>query len=322
MDDRRNYYRVLHLQPDAPIELVRVNFRTLMVKLGAHPDLGGENWSAAHLNAAYHTLSDPVRRSEYDRELLRRYDIKILAEGRAKTRARSSPQPKKQGVNSRNYYRVLQSQRDAPLEILKASHGALRLAHPGDATLLDQALALLRDPNRRETYDRLLEVCDHVEALARMSAEFGDPAGGYESVIASYCAFCKRPHMRQEEKSPDALCLECNSPLFPPPRALLDLARRAVVRVSRTDAVTLYFDWPSSGIPGRVIDLSPTGMSCVTAASLDLDDVIKIVSEDFDAIGTVAHVRRVGKPKLTTAGMRFQTVRFPLARGNFRSIKA
>ena len=48
--------------------------------------------------------------------------------------------------------------------------------------------------------------------------------------------------------------------------------------------------------------------------------IVKIASEDFDAIGTVAHARRTGE--LTTAGLRFQTVRFPLARGNFRSLKA
>ena len=94
MNDRRNYYRVLHLQPDAPIELVRVNYRTMMQKLGAHPDLGGEDWTAAHLNDAYRVLTDPELRAEYDRELLSQWDLAAIAQGRAKAKARTVSGPR------------------------------------------------------------------------------------------------------------------------------------------------------------------------------------------------------------------------------------
>jgi len=289
-----------------------------MQKLGAHPDLGGENWTASHLNAAYKTLSDPDRRAAYDRELLAEFDIEVIAEGRPKSKARRETQSPRADINRRNYYRILQTQRDAPFEILQASHAALRATSPHNAVILDEALALLGNKELRATYDRLLGACGHQDALVRIHSELGaNPA--YQPLIKAYCAFCKRPHSSVEEHSPDARCVECRSPLFPPPRALLELARRTLERVSRADPVTLFFDWPSQGIPGRVTDLSPTGMRCETNAPLDQNDVVKITSDHFDAVGSVAYTRHI--ESLTEAGMRFLTVRFPRAVGTFRSLK-
>jgi hypothetical protein len=66
MKNRRNYYRILHVQPDAPMEIIRTSYRALMHKLKMHPDLGGDHWAAALLNEAFSTLSDPGRRGAYD----------------------------------------------------------------------------------------------------------------------------------------------------------------------------------------------------------------------------------------------------------------
>ena len=46
VNNRRNHYRMLFVQPDAPFEVIRANYRTLMGKLKLHPDLGGEHWNA------------------------------------------------------------------------------------------------------------------------------------------------------------------------------------------------------------------------------------------------------------------------------------
>lgn len=67
MQNKRNYYRVLHLQPDAPQPMVRMAYRTIMQKLKAHPDLGGEEWNASLINEAYDVLSDPKKRASYDK---------------------------------------------------------------------------------------------------------------------------------------------------------------------------------------------------------------------------------------------------------------
>ena len=67
--ERRNHYRILHVQPEAPPEVIKSSYRALMAKL--HPDLGGDHERAARLNAAYTVLSDPELRRAYDRTLKR-----------------------------------------------------------------------------------------------------------------------------------------------------------------------------------------------------------------------------------------------------------
>lgn len=67
MENRRNYYRILHVQPDAPTEIIKSSYRTLMQKLRMHPDLGGDQWNATLINEAYETLMNPGKRAEYDR---------------------------------------------------------------------------------------------------------------------------------------------------------------------------------------------------------------------------------------------------------------
>jgi len=64
--NRRNYYRILHVQPDAPMEVIRACYRTLMSTLRHHPDLGGDHETAAVINEAYATLSDDAKRAAYD----------------------------------------------------------------------------------------------------------------------------------------------------------------------------------------------------------------------------------------------------------------
>jgi len=69
VDNRRNYYRILHVQEDAPEEIIRTSYRTLMQRMKMHPDLGGDTWDAALINEAYATLIDPDKRAQYDEQL-------------------------------------------------------------------------------------------------------------------------------------------------------------------------------------------------------------------------------------------------------------
>ncbi len=71
MKNKRNYYRILHVQPDAPVELIKMSYRTIMQKLKKHPDLGGDEWDASVINEAYAVLSDKKLRAAYDTRLLR-----------------------------------------------------------------------------------------------------------------------------------------------------------------------------------------------------------------------------------------------------------
>lgn len=65
--NRRNYFRILYVQPDAPPEIIKASYRTLMGPLKQHPDLGGDHENASLINEAYQVLSDPVRREAYAR---------------------------------------------------------------------------------------------------------------------------------------------------------------------------------------------------------------------------------------------------------------
>lgn len=93
MNNRRNYYRILHVQPDAPAEVIRTSYRTLMQRLKMHPDLGGEHWTAALLNEAFATLVNPEKRASYDKSCristVRRQDF----QQRLALVERSSPLP-------------------------------------------------------------------------------------------------------------------------------------------------------------------------------------------------------------------------------------
>ena len=57
---------MLQVQPDAPPEVIKASYRTLMQKLRHHPDLGGDQWNAAVINEAYAVLSNPPKRAAYD----------------------------------------------------------------------------------------------------------------------------------------------------------------------------------------------------------------------------------------------------------------
>jgi curved DNA-binding protein CbpA len=68
-ENRRNHYRILQVQPEAPPEVIKASWRALMHATRAHPDLGGDPRAAALINEAYAVLSDPDRRRAYDARL-------------------------------------------------------------------------------------------------------------------------------------------------------------------------------------------------------------------------------------------------------------
>lgn len=68
-NSRKNYYQILHVQPDAPAEVIRASYRTMMQQLKMHPDLGGDHDTAALVNEAYKVLTNPVAKAEYDASL-------------------------------------------------------------------------------------------------------------------------------------------------------------------------------------------------------------------------------------------------------------
>lgn len=319
-DERRNLYRILHLQPDAPFEVVRRNFRTLMQKLGMHPDLGGDHASAAQLVDAYATLSDAELRAAYDEELLARYDLATVADGRpGGGRGRGGNHQQKRHGNRRNFYRLLRVQRDAPQAIVEAALLDARKTQRLDRRVLDDATIVLGNPARREIYDAARKRVGHARAaeLALNPLHEEGPETEHDARIKSYCAFCKTPCSPQLDPKAPARCCECESPLTTPPAALLELSRRAVARMARSEPVRFYTYWPSSPANARLIELSPTGLRMTTRRAVDPHECLKVEGDDFRAVGAVAHNAPAGRrPSL---GLKLITVEFARSRGSFVS---
>ena len=329
--NRRNHYRVLQVQPDAPFEVIRANYRALVQKLRLHPDLGGDHWTAAHINAAYHVLSSPVLRAAYDRELLATYDLATLAEG--PVRPGSRPQrrrPKSSTDDRRNFYRLLQVQPDAPIELIEASYRALAGRDVAMAGTLAAALATLSDPIRREAYDRELGVDRHAIITTESQAVSDSPMPllqsvvarkhAYEPLVTRYCHFCKTPHHATDSDLKEAGCQECGSPLFAPSAEAVERARRSFARSQQDEEIGFYAFWPGTRRSGRLVDLSPMGLSFLTTAPCERGDVIKIDTPRLRAVGVIARVTRDHRG--TTAGVSFHTVAFRSQSGSFVSTRA
>ena len=237
MENRRNFYRILHVQPDAPVEIIRTSYRTLMQRLKMHPDLGGDHWNAALINEAYAVLTDPVKRAAYDQEF--RQHLEDI---------RSDPTAAEEARNS------------------------------------DEAPA-----------------------------------------AADYCAFCQTLHDLPEPLEPDAVCMNCASPLYPADRPESQGPwLRAIERIPREQPVAFCTHWPQAeSYLGHTLDLSLTGMKFVCNLPVTPGRFLKIDSEVVSAVARVVYCRpQCGTAGPWEVGVEFFRLRFAVSRGAFVSTRA
>ncbi len=340
MQNRRNYYRILQVQPDAPIEVIKNNYRTLLQKLRLHPDLGGDPWNASQINQAWQTLRDPRQRAAYDKQLLRDHHIQALSLGHLaggiSTNQHSGPSTPAPKANRRNYYRVLHIQTDAPAAIVSASY-KIQMKNPqAPIELIQEAFAVLSDPQQRSAYDRRLKTRAHPPVVEQAQAtahkpHYADnasatseppvvPTAPYQPLITRYCHFCKTPHAHSSMGDRNELCSECASPLFAAPRESIDHSRRGLLRFSRHDDLKITLDWPAREHPATLMDLSPDGLRFTTRQHLHQGQVIKVESQQFKCVAKVMN-RQCGAAGESVGG-RFIAVLFNQQRGNFVSAQA
>jgi curved DNA-binding protein CbpA len=96
--NRRNYYRILHVQPDAPLEIIKSSYRALLLKLKKHPDLGGDIGDSILINEAKEVLTDPRKRSEYDRYFLKKHNLSRQSKSHGVSE--NTPSPGMAGMSS------------------------------------------------------------------------------------------------------------------------------------------------------------------------------------------------------------------------------
>ena len=364
MDNRWNYYRILQVQPDAPFEVIRHNYLLLLKKLRLHPDLGGSEKDTRLVNIAYETLSDPVKRARYDRELMLHANIKRLSLGPLEgqnifpmLKNRTHPPA---GTNRRNYYRILCVHPEADPVVIRERYMAMRAEYHVPRDLLDAAYSILNHPAKRREYDRLLQRYDHATAIRQMKS--AEPEAGEKSapdlpVTRGYmegytdipgfdptdplsaaapkpvsrsayptasrkgkpvsCPFCNAPHrIREPEKLAGGMCDKCKSPLFLAKDIRAPGGGRICERVRKAERVWFYVYWPGDRLPGRLFDISPTGVRLESEYGLHQGQIIKIDGVSFKAVGEVVH-SQTKKNETTSSGIRFLSVNFFSSRGNF-----
>ncbi|MFO7875543.1 MAG: DnaJ domain-containing protein [Desulfovermiculus sp.] len=357
MENRRNYYRILEIQPDAPQEAIRQNYKILMQRLRMHPDYGGSHRDAVLINVAYDTLSDPQKRAEYDKKLLLENNIVQISQGNLKRNALFLPKRKRyseqlDNENRRNYYRILQVQPDAHAAVIRERYKYLLKNSDVQEDLLHEAYVVLNNAKFRMTYDRLLKKYGHSNAAQRMKSKtdllkrshatnaehiisedendlraFADDSIVFKEenepspLISRYCYFCKTPHASQYSFNYTQLCPTCSSPLFTFEEEPPERRTRSLMRMQKTGIINFYVYWPGPKLRGRLWDLSPRGLRFSSEFGLDLGQIIKIDGEQLKAVAEVIHQNIVHRPN-TLTGVRFLTVSFESAQGNFLNASA
>lgn len=341
MIERRNFYRILHAQPDASMAVIQENYRVLKQKLKKHPSLSADDWNEDLLDVAYQTLFNPSRRCAYDIQLLQYYHIDTLTHGALGGNTNNN-KPGSKSANShsdqfglKNFYRILQVQSDAPAAIIASSYQALKKSNPGDITSLDEAYRILSNNTTRQQYDvylarYLAEISKETQAnttypISTSSTNASaNPAIAslqpYQAVILHYCAFCKTPYRSHANVYGNESCLECGSPITHIEHESLRLLRRTKKRITMQGDFLFYLFWPCKPHRGSFQDLSSSGLRFWSQQSLDLGEIVKIDAANLQAVTEVTHTNTEGNG--VSIGTRFITAKFDQSRGNFISVEA
>lgn len=226
-----------------------------------------------------------------------------------------------------DYYRILHVQPDAPTEVIKSSYRTMMQQlkmHPdlggdhGDAALINEAYAVLSNPQKRAAYDDELSTGQQAHAPAPAAEQTGSrrrrtPGGG----SGQQCPFCHEEHGKQV--TPDTMCTECGSPLLRLKSVRSDADwLRALERMPREMPIRYWVAWPQEKPAlGTVTDVSLSGLGFITTEGLARDQFVKLDSELLQAIGRVVHCRPADGG--WQVGVEFFTLRLTRTRGAFVS---
>ncbi|KTD82606.1 hypothetical protein Lwal_0535 [Legionella waltersii] len=199
-----------------------------------------------------------------------------------------------------------------------------------NAVLVNEAYAVLSNPEKRREYDKRLvgqfskEVPDTPRTLEDKSsmAILQSPRAKQDS-IQNYCLFCKTPYLNQRGYTDVENCFECGSPLWSNQNDL-EMAhhKRLVDRKNIEGFVNYYTYWPEIPCIGKINDISPNGICFITERMLDLRSIIKLDNAECRAIAQVTHCDLNSQDKRIAfaIGAKFLTVRFQNPKGRFLSV--
>ena len=146
--------------------------------------------------------------------------------------------------------------------------------------------------------------------------------GAESATTHAPCAFCGAWVTAVELLQPQARCQTCESPLAPAPQEPSSgESRRAFHRMDRNLVVTCRRPGSTTTFEALTLDASVGGVRLTSTRPLEIDHVIRIECEFYEAVGVIRHVgldlaTERFRPRWR-AGVRFITLLVKRPRGTF-----
>lgn len=202
-----------------------------------------------------------------------------------------------------------------------------------NASLLNEAYAVLSKPHKRAAYDRqhLKEKITSGPQTRKRAAETKHPGRSqYKQSSArntrsnSVCHFCGTPKPVRFRYGGSSDCTLCASPL----QTVVQLrsvtnTQRAVHRAPHRAPIVFFTEVEDqAGNFGTISDLSPRGLQFLSATQVMEEQVLKITSEVLSATARVIYCRLIRNSGRHAVGVEFITLRFHNCAGTFISENA
>lgn len=277
-----DYYALLHVDAGAPDAVIRASYRTLMQRLRAHPDLGGDHDAAALLNAAYATLRDPRRRAEYDAR-------RAAEHGRQGSSAGRDRGPRPAGSAS-DGHAAASARTDATAR--PPAHVSTQ-ALPPEGTYTASAGWM-----RGTAVTRVVDFCAF---CGTASADGRGQGHGGES-----CRRCNAP-LTPPVRGRDADASQL---------------QRSVYRIAKAEPLRIFVSLEDrTGAPALVHDISVTGMRFSCERAFSAGTIVRCECAICAAVVRVAYGSEVSQG-VRQYGAEFLTIRFKRQRGSLLSVPA
>lgn len=239
-------------------------------------------------------------------------------------------------MNNRNYYQILHVQADAPKEVIQSSYRTMMQKlkmHPDlggsheDAAVVNEAYNVLMNDTARTAYDANLHSASkeqHTEKTKQHKTSKKPYKKNLHTDNKQQCGFCNTQHNMGPNIGPDDVCPKCDSPVFPAKKQTEEVCgMRTIERINKEWSVRFYHSWPNSEAHiGKTRNVSLNGMQLITPESLDVNQLVKIMSNELDAVGKVVN-RQLNNSENKVEwsyGLEFLTLRFHQAHGTFISL--
>ena len=331
MKNKQDYYRILHVHPNADITIIRASYRTLMQKLKYHPDLGGDAEEAALINEAYAILSNPALRADYDLHFsVANHTNKKSASHKKRSRKTESGPRKSKATRSntktepaktKNPKTKTQPHQTQPHG--SKPHGS-KQADTNTAKPKHSPHPKGNEPTAGAARSFRIEQTRYAESH---QYTYGPTSNNLNNtdIRQSRCLFCKETnHYHQNPQNRDHLiCYNCKSPLQFVNYNPLWIAERRSDRLKTEAPINFSVNTAQSkSFQAQVTDLSPTGMGIKSKYALKVGDILKIHNDELSAVACVIRTKKPWRQKYYFIGIKFLALKINQSRGTFLSQKA